>query len=260
MKKKGFTLIELLAVIVILAIIALIATPIVLNIIARSKESATLRGAEYYLDAVEQGIARARLDNVKVEDGTYNILGTGNICLEGEVSSCTEQIQVEVKGEIPNLGTITITAGKIDEVELTYGDKSVVKDNDKLIFVNKEIEKKLLKQAEDYIKAVEDAAKAHLESDSTLISFLPAVGDAEIQTDGNVLSWASYRVSSDEFDVKTVLISVTSNVSKPKAGSINIYGSKVVRVNLLEFDEGKIRSIDKNENGEIDDGELVVID
>ena len=32
-KKGGFTLIELLAVIVILAIIALIATPIVLNII-----------------------------------------------------------------------------------------------------------------------------------------------------------------------------------------------------------------------------------
>ena len=33
MKKKGFTLIELLAVIVVLAIIALIATPIVMNVI-----------------------------------------------------------------------------------------------------------------------------------------------------------------------------------------------------------------------------------
>ena len=33
MKEKGFTLIELLAVIVILAIIALIATPIILGII-----------------------------------------------------------------------------------------------------------------------------------------------------------------------------------------------------------------------------------
>ena len=35
--KKGFTLIELLAVIIILAVIALIATPIVLNVVDRSK-------------------------------------------------------------------------------------------------------------------------------------------------------------------------------------------------------------------------------
>ena len=42
MKKKGFTLIELLAVIVILAIIALIATPIILNIISDSKEESEI--------------------------------------------------------------------------------------------------------------------------------------------------------------------------------------------------------------------------
>ena len=36
--KKGFTLIELLAVIVILAIIALIATPLILNVIDDSKK------------------------------------------------------------------------------------------------------------------------------------------------------------------------------------------------------------------------------
>ena len=39
--KKGFTLIELLAVIVILAIIALIATPIVINIIEDSKKNSS---------------------------------------------------------------------------------------------------------------------------------------------------------------------------------------------------------------------------
>ena len=43
---KGFTLIELLAVIVILAIIALIATPIILNMIENSRTSAKQRTAE----------------------------------------------------------------------------------------------------------------------------------------------------------------------------------------------------------------------
>ncbi len=46
MKNKGFTLIELLAVIVILAIIALIATPIILGIINDARNSAKQRTAE----------------------------------------------------------------------------------------------------------------------------------------------------------------------------------------------------------------------
>ena len=37
MKKKGFTLVELLAVIVILAIIALISTPIILGVIEKTR-------------------------------------------------------------------------------------------------------------------------------------------------------------------------------------------------------------------------------
>ena len=45
--KKGFTLIELLAVIVILAIIALIATPIVLDIIDSSKKIAISEVLKY---------------------------------------------------------------------------------------------------------------------------------------------------------------------------------------------------------------------
>lgn len=53
MNKKGFTLIELLAVIVILAIIALIATPIILGIINDSRESAKERSAELVVNSVE---------------------------------------------------------------------------------------------------------------------------------------------------------------------------------------------------------------
>lgn len=53
MNKKGFTLIELLAVIVILAIIALIATPIILGIINDSRDSAKERSAELVISGVE---------------------------------------------------------------------------------------------------------------------------------------------------------------------------------------------------------------
>ena len=51
--KKGFTLIELLAVIVILAIIALIATPIILGIINDAREEAEERTAELVASSVE---------------------------------------------------------------------------------------------------------------------------------------------------------------------------------------------------------------
>ena len=59
MKSKGFTLIELLAVIVILAIIALIATPIVLGIIDDARRGASERSAEYIVNNVELAYSSA---------------------------------------------------------------------------------------------------------------------------------------------------------------------------------------------------------
>ena len=53
MRSKGFTLIELLAVIVILAIIALIATPIILGIINDSRESAAKESAKLVTSSFE---------------------------------------------------------------------------------------------------------------------------------------------------------------------------------------------------------------
>lgn len=53
MNKKGFTLIELLAVIVILAIIALIATPIILGIINDARNNSKKRSAEMVSTGVE---------------------------------------------------------------------------------------------------------------------------------------------------------------------------------------------------------------
>ena len=72
MRKNGFTLIELLAVIVILAIIALIATPIILGIINDAREKANERSVELYASAVRNGIAAYQLrEGKEVEAKTY---------------------------------------------------------------------------------------------------------------------------------------------------------------------------------------------
>ena len=73
MRKNGFTLIELLAVIVILAIIAFIATPIILGIINDAREESNERSVELYASAVRNGIAAYQLrEGKEVLPGTYN--------------------------------------------------------------------------------------------------------------------------------------------------------------------------------------------
>ena len=54
MKEKGFTLVELLAVIVILAIITLIATPMILGVIEKVNKSAAIQSANGIMDAAEK--------------------------------------------------------------------------------------------------------------------------------------------------------------------------------------------------------------
>ena len=64
-KEKGFTLIELIAVLVILAIIALIVTPLVMNIIRKARISADKRSIDAYGRSIELAIAGYLLDNGK---------------------------------------------------------------------------------------------------------------------------------------------------------------------------------------------------
>ncbi len=73
--KKGFTLIELLAVIIILAVIALIATPVVLNVVDAAKKSAAKESVYGYAEAVKL----ARYEYMFAHEGaepTMSDLGT----------------------------------------------------------------------------------------------------------------------------------------------------------------------------------------
>ena len=64
-KKSAFTLIELIAVLVIMAIIALIVTPLVMNIIRKARVAADKRSIDAYGRSIELAIAGYLLDNGK---------------------------------------------------------------------------------------------------------------------------------------------------------------------------------------------------
>ena len=121
--KKGFTLVELLAVIVILAIIALIATPIILNVIDNAKEGAAKNSAYGYIDALEKANAQEILKNseVTVLNDTYTISDSGKVVTYGSNKS----ISVNFKGDAPsNGGTLTYTNGKLTDGSITVGGKT----------------------------------------------------------------------------------------------------------------------------------------
>ena len=126
--KYGFTLIELLAVIVVLAIIALIATPIVMNTIKKSKKGAAERSADSYVKQVETAVAEERLSKNEVLEGEYQITSDGNLCRD-KSASCSDdnKIKIEMSGTKPTSGKIKITNGSVDQSSssMTIGDYTV---------------------------------------------------------------------------------------------------------------------------------------
>ena len=74
MKKKGFTLIELLAVILILAIIAVIVTPIISKIIDEAKAQSDKRSAEKFIRAAQTFYMESQMDDYKKELLGSNII------------------------------------------------------------------------------------------------------------------------------------------------------------------------------------------
>ena len=104
-KNKGFTLVELLAVIVILALIALIATPIILNVINDAKKQAAKDSAYGYMDAVEKYIVSSELEDKSIKDGTYRV---------EELNS----MGVSVKGSTPDNGTIKIESKTVKSYDI----------------------------------------------------------------------------------------------------------------------------------------------
>ena len=103
-KNKGFTLVELLAVIVILALIALIATPIILNVINDAKKQAAKDSAYGYMDAVEKYIVSSELEDESIQDGIYSVEDLNK--------------KISVKGSTPDNGNIEIENSSVKSYDI----------------------------------------------------------------------------------------------------------------------------------------------
>ena len=81
---KGFTLIELIAVLVILAVIALIVTPLVLNVVRKAKVSANKRSVDAYGKAIDLAVAAYLMEKgdfpTSIDELTIEYSGKEVVC------------------------------------------------------------------------------------------------------------------------------------------------------------------------------------
>ncbi len=87
MRKNGFTLIEMLAIIVLLAIIAVVATPVVLNIVANSQRSGFASSVNGIKDAIETDYSERDFDtnnSYKYENGKLYFVNGKTNQVEGD--------------------------------------------------------------------------------------------------------------------------------------------------------------------------------
>ena len=162
MKKKGFTLIELLAVIVILAIIALIATPLVLKYIETARTNSKITSTKNYIKAVENTLA------------SYSITNKGKSYPEGcyEISTLNTDLDISMKGDLPSEGTICIEDNKIEKGIVKYPDNKIIKYEDDKTTVSDEVAYESFNPVSNYI-IDEDLEFAYDESAGGYMATLP---------------------------------------------------------------------------------------
>ena len=136
MKRKGFTLIELLAVIVVLAVVALISMPLVLNTIDKAKRGAAIESANGVISAAENkymssmitGDKDTRFDfpndtklsikGTKPTSGTVLVDKSGNISATLEINGyCIEKTFSESSPKVVEKSPCTISDSELVEAE-----------------------------------------------------------------------------------------------------------------------------------------------
>ena len=257
--RKGFTLIELLAVIIILAIIALIATPIILNVIDDSKKSAGLSETNMIYSGINNYCAASSMKN--------ELDGSSDICADGVTTG-------EV-GNMVNLGKasvskVTYSGGKVTELEVTSnghifklcGDGSFVVDDEVCTITPSEPEETtqnyaLLTTGTEFYQIVFDGHGIY--GDSTIIFSQDKapdgviVKDVSATGDMSVVTWNindnTYVISTQDENTKIRLNEDSSNMIDINGNYIEISGFDLVDTsqvkNLTRFlTDGQINNAD----------------
>ena len=112
--KKGFTLIELLAVIIILAIVALIATPIILDVVEDARKSAGLSESNMiyssinnYCASIEMKKQLGTLESEDVDCGSKSTFTTEEISKMVNLGNATVESNSFSNGKLTNLVVIS---------------------------------------------------------------------------------------------------------------------------------------------------------
>ena len=272
MKRKGFTLIELLAVIVVLAVIALITTPLVLGVIEKSRTGALQdsgyglveAGTLYYAQYQNENTARFDIENNRItteEEHTLTYKGSikeGTVLINnsGEVTVCINdgaraayKNYKDTKVTVVDKKTCTIPENKsnvyldgestITEMtnsELTAAIEKLTERVNQLESDKENLEEKIVKLETD--KANQDKSisdlEALVENQKTTISSL----SSQLSNTNNTLSALKSKIDS------TIMVGSVSDFTVLQAGR----STNKARIHLNA--DGSIRVYTSTDNGE----------
>lgn len=143
---KAFTLIELLGVIIILAVIALITTPIITTVLKDNKESADVVTVESIIKAAKNYSAVLETDNEEIEFTINYTKNPYTLIFKGEENDKSKEFKKYINNtNIPDGGIFHMDDNGDIELKLWFSKESIciVKEIDnKKVSISKEITKK----------------------------------------------------------------------------------------------------------------------
>ena len=250
--KKGFTLIELLAVIIILAIIALIATPIILNVINDARKSAGLSESEMIMSGINNYCATSAM---KAQ-------------LDGSIDICTDEdgVTIDEVSKMVNLGNakvekVTYINGKVTELVIESNNNKYELQPDGNFSVNGEVtdpeepvnpeqQYALLTTGQQFSQILFESSS--LEFDTKII-FTQDKAPSDVQLkdlsankDMSIVSWYNsedgYHISTQDENIKIRFNEDSSNMIDLAGYTVEIIGLEITDTSLVKNFDGFLKN------------------